>query len=291
MPSRRVIALIALFWLAITSYVTYRDLWPVLFASGQPSIAIDLADEAAQNIPIRWSITYNGQKAGRLISQMRYIDADDTFRFTHDYKQLRYEIAGATIALPELQIVVRVTRAGDLREQSLRGKMELGVGNLTLGEGTANVTGIVTDGQLTATCVVTGTAFGKAFEINRKLDPVPVPSGQPLNPLLPMNRLAGVKPGRQWVVHASDPLADAAHSLAKEYGLPLPEEKPSPLIGEVQSESQELRRTNDTSACWVIEYRREGELEARTWVRVTDGKVLKQEAFLKGDTLALERED
>ena len=35
-------------------------------------------------------------------------------------------------------------------------------------------------------------------------------------------------------------------------------------------------------SCWVIEYRRD-EPVARTWVRASDGKVLKQEAFQKGE--------
>ena len=35
----------------------------------------------------------------------------------------------------------------------------------------------------------------------------------------------------------------------------------------------------------------EGELKARTWVRGSDGKVLKQEAFEKGDTITIDRED
>ena len=40
----------------------------------------------------------------------------------------------------------------------------------------------------------------------------------------------------------------------------------------------------------MIEYRRD-ELVARTWVRVSDGKVLKQEAFQKGETLTLVRDN
>ena len=62
MPSRRVIALIVAFWLVTSVYVAYRDLWPMLFASGPPPVAIDLADEAAQTIPVRWTIHIAGQK-------------------------------------------------------------------------------------------------------------------------------------------------------------------------------------------------------------------------------------
>ena len=44
------------------------------------------------------------------------------------------------------------------------------------------------------------------------------------------------------------------------------------------------------SVCWVIEYRDE-ELAVRTWVRVSDGRVLKQEAFRGGEHLTIERDE
>src|SRR5262245_3372642 len=125
MPSRRVVALILAFWVATTAYIAYRDLWPRLFAGGPPPVAIDLADEAAQNVPVRWTITRNGEKIGRLVTNMRYVEADDTFRFTSEYKELRVEAAGAEVHVPEFTTAIRVTRNGDLREQSAEGKLEL----------------------------------------------------------------------------------------------------------------------------------------------------------------------
>jgi hypothetical protein len=129
--------------------------------------------------------------------------------------------------------------------------------------------------------------------INKPLDSVPVPVGQPLNPLMPVNRVSGVKPGRRWVVHENDPLKDAIAALVREkfgeYGLKLPEQKFEPLIGEVLSEAQNLDWNEQSVACWVIEYRRD-EVIARTWVRIADGKVLEQEAFQKGEQLTIVRD-
>ncbi len=193
MPSRRSVALILAFWLAVTGYVLYRDVAPILLASGPPPIAIDLADEAAQNIPIRWTLTWNGKPAGKLTTQMRYIDADDTFRFTNDYRGFRYEASGIAVVVPELRNVTRISRGGDLREQSGDGKLEVYLGELRLGEATAKVVGKVIDGQLVATCEVKS-PFGN---LEKTLDPVPVPSGQPLNPLQPVNRIANLQPGRR----------------------------------------------------------------------------------------------
>ena len=79
--------------------------------------------------------------------------------------------------------------------------------------------------------------------------------------------------------------------LSSVAGLRLPEEKKrDSLVARVDSEQQELTVRGASERCWVIEYRR-AEPVARTWVRATDGKVLKQEAFEKGETLSFERED
>src|SRR5688572_23131325 len=151
MPSTRAVALIIAFWFAITGYVAYRDLWPVLFASGPPPVAIDLADEAAQSVPVRWSIHMSGQKRpGRLTTQMKYHESDDTFTFTNHYADIRYESAGVVVVVPELINVVRITRGGDLREQSVDGKLQVYWGDLKIGEATARIEGTVVAGQLLA---------------------------------------------------------------------------------------------------------------------------------------------
>jgi hypothetical protein len=291
MPSRRFVALVALFWLVTTGYVVYRDVWPVFFSSGPPPVGIDLADEAAQNIATRWKVLWNGKQVGVLDSQMKYLEADDTFRFTTKYKNLRVEVAGMTVVVPELTNTIRVSRAGDLREQTAEGRLELEFGGAKVGEVRVNLEGVVTGGQLITK--LDGTAdlpvLGRKT-LNKTLDPVPVPKGQPLNPMQPVNRIAGVRPGRRWVVHESNPLNDAVRAVASDFGVKPPEQTKRPLIGEVLSEPRDLDWNGQRVSCWVIEYRRD-EVEVRTWVRVSDGKVLKQEAFQKGESLVIEREE
>jgi hypothetical protein len=294
MPSTRAVALIIAFWFATATYVAYRDLWPVLFVSGPPPVAIDLADEAAQSVPVRWSIHMTGQKRpGRLTTQMKYLETDDTFTFTNHYADLRYESAGVVVVVPELINVVRITRGGDLREQSVDGKLQVYWGDLQIGEATARVAGRVAGGQLASRVEAAYTFSGLASQkLERTLEPVPIPRGQPLNPLQPVNRLTGLRPGRRWVVHESDPLKETIALLVKEqagqFGITVPEEKRGPLIGEVLAGERMLDWHDQQVACWVIEYRRD-EPVARTWVRVSDGKVLKQEAFQKGETLMIIR--
>ena len=66
----------------------------------------------------------------------------------------------------------------------------------------------------------------------------------------------------------------------------LPETKREPLLAEVGDAPEPHRG----AMCWVIAYR-SGDARAKTWVRVSDGKVLRQEAVLMEDRIALERDE
>jgi hypothetical protein len=293
MPSRFAVAGIVAFWLVTTGYIAYRDLWPRVFSSGPPPVSIELADEARQNIPAKWTLYRNGEKVGRLTTQMKYHDVNDSFQFTYRYTELKLEQGDVTLSAAEVVSDVWMTRGGELREQSITGKIKSSYRGLDIAQGTIGVRGVVTKGDM-----LTGRAELKSglLDIAGDLDPVPVPrGGQPLNPLQPVNRLGGVRGGLEWEVHESNPLQDAMSNLLKkklaEHGIRLPEQKAKDsLVAQVGRTQQPLNVKGEDVMCWVIEYRR-AEPVARTWVRASDGKVLKQEAFEKGETLTFERED
>jgi hypothetical protein len=74
-------------------------------------------------------------------------------------------------------------------------------------------------------------------------------------------------------------------------GLRLPDSKPKEsLVAQVSDSPRPVTWQGQEHACWVIEYRRT-EPVARTWVRASDGKVLRQESFEGGENLTVERED
>jgi hypothetical protein len=291
MPPRIVVAGIVAFWLAVTGFAFYRDVWPRLFASGPPPIAVELADEARQNLPAKWRIERNGKKVGTLTTQMKYLDADDAFQFTYRYTDLKLEQADITFSVPDAVSEIRMTRAGELKQQSMNGRVKVSLRGMEI-SGTIDIRGVVANGQLTGRAELKSSLLDMAGD----LEPIPVPpGGQPLNPLQPVNRLGRVRGGDEWVVHESNPLQDAVRELLKkkagEFGIRLSEEKKKELlVAKVGDAQQTLTWQKQEVPCWVIEYRRE-EVVARTWVRVSDGKVLRQETFEKGEALTFERED
>lgn len=290
MPSRISVLGITCAWLAVTGYSLWRDWEPYIRGQGPPVAAIDLADEAAQAIPARWTIWRGDQPIGRLSTHMSYQEADDTFLFEHLYRQLQLSTAGVQVEVPQLDLHMRLTRSGDLVEQKMHGKLEIQLWGVRLSL-SVHLAGQVVNGQLEP-LLSWESPWGSG---TRRLPPTPVARGQPLNPLLPVNRLASLRPGRRWQVYEDNPLQNALHewlrSVAAEYGLSLPPAvAPAPLVGEVLSEPRTLAWDRREVLCWVIEYRREETLAARTWVRCQDGKVLLQEAFGQGEHLRLVRE-
>lgn len=299
MPSRSAVVLIVLFWAGTLGLVFYRDVWPRLAASGPPPIAVDLGDEAtAQGMGFRWDVLHNGRKVGRLTTKTTYQDADDTFVFSYKYSGVTLAVPGGRAVFPDVTVDTRVTRTGALREQAMAGRLTVQVASrakggedeyLTIAEAEAKVGGRVERGVFVGQCDIR-TPLGDA---KRDLDPVPVPDGHALGPLQPVNRLANVRPGQRWVVREVDPLGEALAVVFREQvgrrGFELPERKREPLLAEVAGEAQTPPGRDDP--CWVIEYREGGELRAKTWVRVADGKVLRQEAFALGESVALAREE
>jgi hypothetical protein len=220
---------------------------------------------------------------------MVHIDADDTFQFTSKYSSVRLDFGSVRVQIPELTTTVRVTRSGELREQGMEGDLVLRFAGIDV-KASAKAEGRVAGGRLVGRCEIRS----PLGNVNREFEPVAVPSGHALNPLQPVSRFADVRPGRRWVVQEVSPLEDAIATLLTgvlaEHGLTVPERKREPLVAEVLPSPETTRWKDEDVSCWVIEYRR-GDATARTWVRRSDGKVLRQEALLMGERLAIERQE
>jgi hypothetical protein len=298
MPSPITRCLILLFWLSTAAYVGYAEIWPRYFSSAPPALRIDLADEAAQTVPVRWLVFRGEERIGWLTTRMEYLHENDSFRFINTYSKLKFEVAGqqlpVSLMVPDLETVIRVSRSGEMLEQNMKGQIEAYMGPLLLGKAATTMRSQVVNGELVGYCKV-DSAF---FKLDETLTPVPVAGGQVLNPMMPVSRLRDVQPGRRWIVYEVNPLMQALNSMLRgQKNTPdvlkslIPEGKATELLAEVKPTSQKLTRKGfDPVECWVIEYSSE-KGKARTWVSVADGRVLQQEAENAGEVLRFERQD
>jgi hypothetical protein len=292
MPPRFVTVLVVLFWLGTSAWFFQREVWPSLRSGDPPPFVIDLVDEASQQ-QIYWKVFQGDKEVGKAITHIAYDQADDSFRL-----EGKFELSGlaAGLARADVKSMYRVTRAGELRQVDAH--VELGVPAFLFSV-SAEVGGPVQDGTFQPEGKITLPGQTQKIEF----DPVPVTGrGSVLNPLHPVNRLTGLRPGRAWQIPLFDPLAVltsariegkntrdpamlALMALLQSNGTGSPFRR---LNATVLDDTQSLFWDDHEEVCLVIEYR-DGDLGARTWVRQKDGTVLQQEANLRGDQIVLKR--
>lgn len=298
MPSRLGVAVILLFWLAVSAYVVRREVVPRYFADTPPRIDFVLVDELSTT-PATWSVYRDDKKVGSVTSRIEHVPTDDTFRFTTKYHGLKFDVLNVTLSVPSAETVLRVSRDGRLREQNMTGKFEATLAAVAVGSAEVAVTSRVEDGHLVGRAKVDIPVF-LTKPLDEPLDPVPVPDGQVLNPLMPVDRLAGVTPGRRWTIRQTDPLRDSLQLVAKRVlgkqggqtklldGFAANPE----LLAEVLPDPEPLTRDGQPVACWVIRYESaDKQFTARTYVRRTDGQVLRQEASGHGEKWRFDRDE
>jgi hypothetical protein len=295
MPHRSLVLAIIVFWMATTSWLFYRDLWPRLRSGQPPPYTIDLADEAQQSgPPIPWYVFRGDKQVGELLTWLNYHESDDTFELHSRAKQLNWgQIGPLQISFELMSCMYRVTREGQLREI---------VANVTIN---VRGVGLLKALRATATAHIAGKVKDQRFEprgwmsvdgnlMQLPLEPVEVSSEvSVLNPLHPINRVSGLRKGQHWQMPLLNPLDDSLMALLKK------DPGAEFLLGdragvrvlqaEVLSDTSFLRWRGRQVACLVIEYHSD-ELTAQTWVREIDGLVLRQEASFWGDKVVMVRD-
>jgi hypothetical protein len=290
MPPRLLSVVIVLFWLATTGWLVSRDLWPHLQPGEPPPFAIDLVDEAQRHaVPISWTVSRGGKAIGRADTRVIYRESDDTFALRSDIKNLTLEVGLlATVKVERLTTVYRVSRAGELREMSgdVQAAVLLGAPlPLSSARVKGELQGNVQDRHFVSHGWIEVSAGSRE---DFTPEPVEVSSqGLVLNPLHPVNRLVGLRPGQRWRMPMMNPLSEA---LGRSAGGLFPS-GPRFLDAEVLPEPQRLAWGRHDVPCLVIEYRDDQrEVSARTWVKQSDGLVLRQEALQGGEVLVLQRD-
>ena len=275
MPSRFFTGFILLFWAVSSGWFFYAEFWPQLRGGDPPPFTIDLADEARKLSPsIEWEIIRGGEKIGRVTTNIHYREDDDSFELSGTVHDLNLGKA-SLVRVVLMTNHYRVTREGQLLAVGAEANLRL------------------FGGEVKAT--LEGQRVGNSFHVTLRLDsplgkrelvlePVPMSArGSALNPLHPVDRIRGLSLGMTWRIALVDPVRDALANL-----IPGMQAGPSYLQARVLPQFGTLEWAGQEETCYVIQYSGES-VEARTWVRVTDGAVLRQEARLNDDELILER--
>ncbi|HLW65650.1 MAG TPA: hypothetical protein VKS79_10050 [Gemmataceae bacterium] len=288
--------LIVSFWLGTLGWFGYREVWPRLFPGRAPPFVIELADEATIQGQTFWTIYREDQEIGKAKTSLRYLNAEDNFELVCEMKDVElYD----NIYIGNMTNRYVVTRAKELRSMSTHGELrvesqrrpERRIPGSAIFTVTANFEGHVEDGKLLRSAKITIPFMG---DIVPKLEPIDAPTGNVLNPMHPVPRVAGLHPGRRWRMPIFNPVGDAvsptlqaaaqqAKFSSKSNAMPVPT-GPAYLDAEVLSKPETIKWNGRDQECYVIDYRSSGkEHAARTYVRVHDGLVIRQEAYALGD--------
>jgi hypothetical protein len=212
------VAIVA-FWLATTGYfVVWPEVRARLLSGEAPPVTIDLLDEAHDSNVLTWSVRCNGQDSHKAISSVTHFPASDTFelKVVITPKPNRSPVTRGglvEIFLTKATSTYLVTREGALLSTTLHAE----IGVTVLGEKDevkADFTGEVRGGR-----------FFSHYRIHGRLnfeghpDSVDVSDrGSILNPLHPVSRIQGVRPGQRFRVRLVDPTGDVLRKAVGELG-------------------------------------------------------------------------
>jgi hypothetical protein len=296
MPSRQISLAILAFWLATVGWFIVRDGVPFLRLSEPPPYSIAMADETLDlSTSTRWTCTLNGTRIGTVGTALAYRSADDTIELqAHCAKMtfldLRLPVLGhITVSARNFEDKVRVTRVGELREMRTAVTVAVNGPNSSL-EAQILLTAQVRGGRLERRAYVDVPGLGFYTPDVAPTDP---PRGSMLNPMHPALIINGLKSGQTWRQPLTDPRTDILRAALAQWlpgKSPLLPEPPSTLSARVLPQPQSLEFKGAVHRCFVIEYRDGEDYIARTWVRMTDGAVLRQEASAHGEKLVLQRQ-
>lgn len=290
MPSRLTTLAIIAFWLATTGWYVSRDILPRLRAPAPPPYVIDLADEALrQAVPIRWVLYRNGKKVAPIRTSVKYEKTDDSFEMTSLMaSEVEFTVLGQQITIKKFENSYRVNRAGHLL-----GFVTVLEGSIQGQDFALQIDATVTAGIAQIRCRLRS----PVGDFEPTVPPYPITQAGVFNPLHPVTRIQGVRPGMKWQLPLVDPVSDARWfaiqaMMPADFVKPLAQVTASATVKMLSAEvtgPTVLPSSKPAISCNVIEYRGEG-YSGRTWLRIPDGAVLRQEAATGGEQLVLERE-
>ncbi|MFO0948432.1 MAG: hypothetical protein U1D30_21340 [Planctomycetota bacterium] len=284
MPSRSVQAFILIFWIAMTAWLLEREILPRM-GFGELTYKAVLADRAVAE-PTTWALTVNGERVGNILTLVEPRE-DGSHQLT-----ARANVDGAIFGKLDERVSPgsapsQVSRSPfpNFRVNSdifVSAQGRLKRFNVQLGIEGANVTihleGVVRD---------------NALEL--KASDLPILTGETTIPIQaeamvfdqfgPLDRIPGLSVGKLWTTRAINPLAAAI--------------APSGWLGGAASALEVVRHEvtgveplawkGKAYPCFVVEHRQD-RTTAHSWVRCSDGRVLRQEVPIGGVNLTLEQD-
>jgi len=292
MPPRWFCVIIVAFWLTTSAAFFWHEYWPYLEPGAPPPFAINLMDEASGAIPVRWNVTRNGEPTYlTAVTNVRHDPKTNEFTLSAQFNHEPGKPQPAqSLSIDFLESEYLVNSEGQLLglKATVAGAFQFsldGKKTTKLGSGRAVLEGIITNGQFAGTYDITLDKDGETYHKEGKLPPVTVSSqGSVLMPLHPVNHVRGLRLGQSWHMPVVDPLGDALAAL-----LPGSQPATTTVFAKVEPQTRTLQSGKQEIECYVIEYQSD-DLNGRTWVRVSDGLVMRQEATLSGDTWVLQRQ-
>lgn len=318
MPSRWLGASIVVFWLAMTGWLFWRDLWPNWRPGQPPPFYIDPVDEVNGPTPMKiyWTVLRRTPKEDKLtpvFSASTWVQHDreeDAFTLHAELDAMKsrrtppFRVAGA-FRVDRMTSAYRVTRSGRLLslDASLTTTLDLkselkGLLISLFRERPAppqqtaidaygvkmSVSGTVRGDQFFASCRAESPSLDKPLQFD--LPPTILsPTASVLLPLHPVNRIRGLRPGQSWRQPLVDPLRDALASFPGFSG------GVRSLQALVLPRPETLPMGDGETQCLVIEYRDdEHNLVGRTLVEVDSERVQQQEAHLEDGLWIMRRE-
>lgn len=202
MPPRSVTIGIVVFWLGVSSWLVWRDIWPRLAPGEPPPFTLDLMD-STQGVPtsVRWRVRASRPQRDTLLT------ANLTSSIVQppgsDQLELR---ARLDVVKGEGQTVFPLDRVESKYQVDLHGRL-LGLeasaqlGGLAASQ-KGSFTGTIRDGVCTLRWHKK--ALEKQHDGTLRIE-TPL-NGLVVLPLHPVHRMAGIEPGRSWRVALLDPL-------------------------------------------------------------------------------------
>lgn len=295
MPARHTVLFILVFWAATTGWLYYRDIRPYVTPGGPPPFTVTLFDEAEafryrdndsskRKEGLEWSISQDNEIKGYAVTWYKYDKSDDSFELKSQYKFWPKGRFSSPDPDQVIQSNYHVSRDGELRSVSASVTVRV-----MSTEVTGALAGKVSGGMLHVKVDVP--LLGETL----KFPPIKISSrGSVLNPMLPLNRLPGLRRGQRWRMPLVDPLQDVLRSAsAKIPALGALQTPPLPYLdAEVLPQTTMLERNEGKQhvECLVIEYHGD-DISARTLVGAEDSLVYVQEVTRQGQNVKLVRED